>query len=179
MKSGPTLAEAMRRPRLAKAAINPVATVVFPTPEWVPEMTMRGRSVGTPHPAMGRAPPGGVRTRHFRHYVVMRIVSLLPSATEILYALGLGEELVGITHECDWPPEARSKRVVSHSRLPTGASPAEVDRLVSESIGGGTPIYPLDHEAIRELRPALVITQALRPPSALPPHPAPSHPHPL
>ena len=110
---------------------------------------------------MGRAPADGVRTRRFRHYVVMRIVSLLPSATEIVYALNLGEELVGITHECDWPPEARSKRIVSHSTLPTGASPAEVDRLVSESVDGGTPIYRLDHEAIRELRPHVVITQDL------------------
>src|SRR5437879_3102716 len=101
MKSGPTLAEATRRPRLAKAAINPVATVVFPTPEWVPEMTMRGPSVGTPHPATGRAPARGCGpSRSFslaahaglpiRHYGVMRIVSLLPSATEILYALNLG-----------------------------------------------------------------------------------------
>src|SRR5205807_6752050 len=96
-----------------------------------------------------------------RHYVVMRIVSLLPSATEIVYALNLGEELVGITHECDWPPQARSKRIVSHSTLPTGASPAEVDRMVSASLEGGTPIYRLDHEAIRELRPDVVITQDL------------------
>src|SRR5205807_6000506 len=96
-----------------------------------------------------------------RHYVVMRIVSLLPSATEIVYALNLGEELVGITHECDWPPQARSKRIVAHSTLPTGASPAEVDRMVSASLEGGTPIYRLDHEAIRELRPDVVITQDL------------------
>jgi iron complex transport system substrate-binding protein len=91
----------------------------------------------------------------------MRIVSLLPSATEILYALNLGEELVGVTHECDWPREARAKRLVSHSTLPTGATPAEIDRLVSESLDGGTPIYRLDHEAIRELRPDIVITQDL------------------
>ena len=91
----------------------------------------------------------------------MRIVSLLPSATEILYALNMGDELVGVTHECDWPPEARGKRLVSHSTLPTGASPAEVDRLVTESLGGGSPIYRLDHKAIRELRPDVVITQDL------------------
>src|SRR6266576_1868639 len=121
MKSGPTLAEATRMPRLAKAAINPVATVVFPTPEWVPEMTMRGPSVGTPHPATGRAP-----ARRRPH-----------------------------------TPAARGKRIVSHSTLPTGALPAEVDRLVSESLDGGTPIYRLDHEAIRELRPDVVITQDL------------------
>jgi len=93
--------------------------------------------------------------------VAMRIVSLLPSATEIVYALNLGEDLVGVTHECDWPPEARGKRLVSHSALPAGASPAEVDRLVSQSLEGGKPIYRLDHEAIRELRPDIVITQDL------------------
>jgi iron complex transport system substrate-binding protein len=91
----------------------------------------------------------------------MRIVSLLPSATEIVYALNLGEDLVGVTHECDWPPEARGKRLVSHSTLPVGATPAEVDRLVSQSLEGGNPIYLLDHEAIRDLRPDVVITQDL------------------
>lgn len=92
---------------------------------------------------------------------VVRIVSLLPSATEIVYTLGLGDDLVGVTHECDWPPEARSKRVVSHSALPPGAEPAEIDRLVSASIGGGNPIYRLDDEGIRELRPDLVLSQDL------------------
>jgi iron complex transport system substrate-binding protein len=91
----------------------------------------------------------------------MRIVSLLPSATEILYALNLGEDLVGVTHECDWPPEARGKRLVSHSTLPPGASPVEVDRLVTQSLDGGNPIYRLDHVAIQELRPDIVITQDL------------------
>jgi iron complex transport system substrate-binding protein len=91
----------------------------------------------------------------------MRIVSLLPSATEIVYALGLEGGLVGVTHECDWPPEARGKRVVSHSALPQGAEPAEIDRLVSASIGGGEPIYRLDTEAIQELRPDLVLSQDL------------------
>src|SRR5258708_7759590 len=149
MKSGPTLAETTRRPRRTRAAINPVATVVLPTPEWVPEITMRGPRVGTLHPA---TPIG--------HYGTMRIVSLLPSATEILYALDLGEELVGVTHECDWPPEARGKRLVSHSTLPTGASPAEVDRLVSEALAAGNPIYPLHPRAIRGLRPDSAVTQA-------------------
>ena len=91
----------------------------------------------------------------------MRIVSLLPSATEMLYALGLGDELVGITHECDWPPEVRGTRLVSHSTLLPRATPAEVDRLVTESLDGGAPIYRLDHEAIRELQPDVVITQDL------------------
>jgi iron complex transport system substrate-binding protein len=91
----------------------------------------------------------------------MRIVSLLPSATEIAYALGLGGDVVGVTHECDWPPEAAAVRVVSTSALPPAATPAEVDGLVSASIRGGEPIYRLDHSAIRELQPDLVLTQDL------------------
>ncbi len=91
----------------------------------------------------------------------MRILSLLPSATEIVYALGLEDDLVGVTHECDWPPAARAKRSVSFSSLPPAADPAEVDRLVSASIDGGEPIYRLDNDAVRELRPDLVLTQDL------------------
>lgn len=91
----------------------------------------------------------------------VRIVSLLPSATEMVYALGLEDDLVGVTHECDWPPAARSKRVVSTSALPPAATPAEVDQLVSASLGEGAPIYRLDGEAVRELRPDLVLTQDL------------------
>lgn len=91
----------------------------------------------------------------------MRILSLLPSATEIVYALGLEDQLVGVTHECDWPPDARNKRRVSFSNLPERSDPAEVDRLVSASIGEGQPIYRLDDDAIRELRPDLVLTQDL------------------
>jgi iron complex transport system substrate-binding protein len=91
----------------------------------------------------------------------MRIVSLLPSATEIVYALGLAEHLVGVTDECDWPPQACGVRVVSRSALPATAEPAEIDRLVSASIGGGQPIYQLDTDAIRDLRPDLVLSQDL------------------
>ncbi len=64
----------------------------------------------------------------------MRIVSLLPSATEILFALGLGEEIVGVSHECDHPLQARSRRVVIRSRLPQDAPPANVDRMVREYV---------------------------------------------
>src|SRR6266478_7295870 len=67
-----------------------------------------------------------------RYIPGMRIVSLLPSATEILFALGLDGEIVGVSHECDFPPQAKTKPVVIHSRLPHDASPAEIDRLVSE-----------------------------------------------
>jgi iron complex transport system substrate-binding protein len=91
----------------------------------------------------------------------VRIVSLLPSATEIVYALGLEEDLVGVTHECDWPPSARTKPIVSVSALPPAATPAEVDALVSASLGEGEPIYRLDEVAMRDLRPDLVLTQDL------------------
>jgi iron complex transport system substrate-binding protein len=94
-------------------------------------------------------------------YWGMRILSLLPSATEIVYALGLAEHLVGVTDECDWPPQARTVQVVSRSALPAAAQPAEIDRLVSASIGGGQPLYRLDTDAIRDLRPDLVLAQDL------------------
>jgi iron complex transport system substrate-binding protein len=91
----------------------------------------------------------------------MRIVSLLPSATEIVYALGLEEDLVGVTHECDWPAAARLKPIVSVSALPAASTPAEVDRLVSASLGDGEPIYRLDEVAMRDLQPDLVLSQDL------------------
>jgi iron complex transport system substrate-binding protein len=91
----------------------------------------------------------------------MRIVSLLPSATEIVHTLGLEDHLVGVTDECDWPPQARTVQVVSRSALPPVAEPAEIDRLVSASIGGDQPIYRLDTHAIRDLRPDLVLAQDL------------------
>ena len=92
----------------------------------------------------------------------MRIVSLLPSATEIAFDLGLGESVVGVTHECDYPPEAATKTVVSQSTLPTaGADPAEVDRLVAGSIGEGEPIYRLDVARFSTLQPDVILTQDL------------------
>src|SRR5208283_3128548 len=91
----------------------------------------------------------------------MRIVSLLPSATEILFALGFDNEVVGVSHECDFPPQARTKRVVIHSRLPHDASPAEIDRLVREYVGRGESLYSVDAEALEELAPDLIITQDL------------------
>lgn len=91
----------------------------------------------------------------------MRIVSLLPSATEIAYALGLGDDVVGVTHECDWPPQARSKRQVSRSTIPVDATAAQIDDLVAASMTGGAPTYLLDEEAVRDLRPDVVLTQDL------------------
>ncbi len=91
----------------------------------------------------------------------MRIVSLLPSATEILFALGLDKEIVGVSHECDFPAEARSRRVVIHSRLPHDAAPAEIDRLVREYVARGESLYSVDAEALAELEPDLIVTQDL------------------
>jgi len=91
----------------------------------------------------------------------MRIVSLLPSATEILFALGLDREIVGVSHECDFPPRARTKPVVIHSRLPQDASPLEIDRLVSEYAHRGESLYAVDAEVLETLAPDLIITQEL------------------
>ena len=91
----------------------------------------------------------------------MRIVSLLPSATEILFALGLDQQVVGVSHECDFPPAARSKTVVIHSRIPKDASPSEIDRLVREFSAHGESVYSVDAEALRRLSPDLIVTQDL------------------
>ena len=90
----------------------------------------------------------------------MRVVSLLPSATETLFALGFDKEIVGVSHECDFPPQARTKRTVIHSRLPHDASPAEIDRLVREYVARGESLYSVD-AALEDLRPDLIITQDL------------------
>src|SRR5260370_31651939 len=91
----------------------------------------------------------------------MRIVSLLPSSTEILFALGLDREIVGVSHECDFPPQARRKPVVIHSRMSHGASPAEIDRLVSEYVHRGESLYAVDAEMLESLAPDLIVTQDL------------------
>src|SRR4030081_2089631 len=91
----------------------------------------------------------------------MRIVSLLPSATEILFALGFDREVVGVSHECDFPPQARNKRVVIQSRIPKDAAPLEIDRLVREYVSRGESLYAVDAQALEELAPDLIITQDL------------------
>lgn len=91
----------------------------------------------------------------------MRIVSLVPSATEMLFALGLGSELVGVTHECDYPPEALALPKVTRNLLPEGLGSAEIDAAVKERTLAGQSIYQLDTERLRELAPQLVVTQAL------------------
>ena len=91
----------------------------------------------------------------------MRIVSLLPSATEILFQLGLGDDVVGVTFECDTPVEARSKRIVSTSALPEGLTPGEIDAVVKARVAAGEDLYRLDEGAFADLDPTLVITQDL------------------
>lgn len=93
----------------------------------------------------------------------MRIVSLVPHATELLFALGLGEQVVGVTHECDHPMEARDLPSVTRDVLPAGLSAAEVDREVSERTARGEAIYALDADALRALEPDLIVTQELCP----------------
>jgi iron complex transport system substrate-binding protein len=91
----------------------------------------------------------------------MRILSLLPSATEMLFQLGLGDQVVGVTFECDFPPEARSKRIVSTSALPPGLSAAEIDVVVKQRMAAGEDLYRLDRGAFADLDPTLVVTQDL------------------
>jgi iron complex transport system substrate-binding protein len=91
----------------------------------------------------------------------VRIVSLLPSTTEILFAIGAGDDVVGVTFECDFPPAARSRRIVSTSAIPEGLSPAEIDTFVVEAWARGDDLYHLDEGALSGLDADLVVTQDL------------------
>jgi iron complex transport system substrate-binding protein len=92
----------------------------------------------------------------------MRLVSLLPSATEIVYALGLGDDLVGVTFECDEPPRARTdKTVVVGGRDTTGMTPGEIDRYVKSRLADGGDLYTLHEGALAGLDPDLILTQDL------------------
>ena len=91
----------------------------------------------------------------------MRIASLVPSATEMLFALGLGDSVVGVTHECDYPEEAAELPHLTQSVIPEGLPAAEIDREVKERTQRGAAIYELDAEELRDLEPDLIVTQAV------------------
>jgi iron complex transport system substrate-binding protein len=92
----------------------------------------------------------------------MKIISLLPSATEIVFALGLGEDLAAVTEECDWPPEVDDKPIVSRSALPPGLiSSREIDEAVRGRMDAREPLYRLDIELIRRIEPDVILTQDL------------------
>ncbi len=93
----------------------------------------------------------------------MKIASLLPSATEIVYALGIGDALVGVTDECDFPPDAVTKPVISRSALPQGRiqAPARDRRRGPWQVADGTPLYMLDRDLLRREQPDVILTQDL------------------
>jgi len=92
----------------------------------------------------------------------MRIVSLLPSATEIVCALGLRDELVGVTHECDWPPDVIGLPVMTRDALDLhGATSREIHRRVGDAVHGGSAIYHLDEDALEAADADLILTQEL------------------
>src|SRR3954454_7734351 len=91
----------------------------------------------------------------------MRIVSLLPSTTEILFDLGAGDHVVGVTFECDHPPEARTRPIVSTSAMPQGLAPADIDAYGAEAFRRGEDLYHLDEGALAGLDADLVVTQDL------------------
>ncbi len=85
----------------------------------------------------------------------------MPHATELLFALGLGADVVGVTHECDYPEAAQDLPQVTRDVLEPGLSPAQIDAAVRERTASGESIYELDEELVRELEPDLIVTQAL------------------
>jgi iron complex transport system substrate-binding protein len=91
----------------------------------------------------------------------MRIVSLVPSATEMLFALGVGDEVTAVTHECDHPADVLDLPKVTRDVIGPGLGPAEIDRAVRELTEQGRAIYELDEDALRRLQPDLIVTQAL------------------
>jgi iron complex transport system substrate-binding protein len=91
----------------------------------------------------------------------MRIASLVPSATEMLFALGLGDQVVGVTHECDHPPAAARLPDLTRTVIPEGLGAAEIDATVKETVGAGRALYELDEARLEELEPDLIVTQAV------------------
>lgn len=94
-------------------------------------------------------------------FIGMRIASLVPSATEMLFALGLGDDVVAVTHECDYPPAAKSLPHLTRTVIPEGLAAAEIDAAVKRTVGEGRALYELDEERLAELEPDLIVTQAI------------------
>jgi iron complex transport system substrate-binding protein len=92
----------------------------------------------------------------------VRVASLLPSATELLFAIGAGPDVVGVTHECDWPPDARGLPALTRSLVDhAGATSAQIDRHIRGAVHAGSGIYALDAERLAALQPDLIVTQEL------------------
>jgi iron complex transport system substrate-binding protein len=90
----------------------------------------------------------------------MRIISLISAGTEMLYALGLGEHVVAVSHECDWPPECRGLPRVTYSNIDSTENSGAIDRQVRNLMGAGKSLYEIDVATIADLRPNLIVTQA-------------------
>lgn len=90
----------------------------------------------------------------------LRIVSLISSSTEMLYGLGLGEEVVAVSHECDFPPEVRDKPRATHTKIAIDAASREIDGQVKQFVEQGRPLYEIDRDVLVRMRPDLIVTQA-------------------
>ncbi len=95
------------------------------------------------------------------YWLAMRIASLVPSATEMLFALGLGDYVVAVTHECDHPAAARSLPQLTRTVLPPDLGPAQIDKAVKATVAEGRPLYELDEKRLAGLEPDLILTQAV------------------
>src|SRR3954471_4660341 len=125
---------------------------------------LNSRLIESPsRPQPGRSSSLAWMSSSFRSAMVVpvRIASLVPSATEMLFALGLGDSVVAVTHECDYPEEALELPHLTRSMIPDGLSAAEIDRAVKEHTEDGGAIYELDADELRELEPDLIVTQAV------------------
>ena len=117
------------------------------------------RATGAPAATPARAP--GRPARSALRQAPMRIASLLPSATEIVCAIGLGDELVGVTHECDFPPQVVGKPVLTRASTTSRRVLARHPSARTASVHGGSSLYELDEEALAEAAPDLILTQEL------------------
>lgn len=125
---------------------------------------MKGEVVATFRSQLIKNESGGLKSSSTSHKpdVTMRICSLLPSTTEVVCALGLADNLVGVTHECDYPPEVRDKSKVIMSFInPDELSSREIDRLITKNRNEGKSTYLIDIAALREANPDIILTQGL------------------